>query len=124
MNQETLAILNRLAEKFGTTVEHLWGVLVKQAFISAVTDLFHVLTLLIVASAGLVFVYRKTRTPPETEKGDRPYVEFEGDFALFAWGIALIALVPIYVSVMASAPNIISGFLNPEYWALQQILHR
>lgn len=124
MNQETLAILNRLAEKFGTTVEHLWGVLVKQAFISAVTDLFHVLTLLIVASAGLVLVYRKTRTPPETEKDRDPQAEWDGDPAFYAWCIALTALIPIYVSIIASAPNIISGFLNPEYWALQQILHR
>lgn len=39
MNEQVLALLTQLAEKLGTTVEHLWSVLVKQAFISTTVNL-------------------------------------------------------------------------------------
>ena len=39
MNDQTVQLLRELAEKFGTTTEHLWGVLIKQAYISGVGDL-------------------------------------------------------------------------------------
>ena len=34
MNQETIELLKVLADKFGTTTEHLWSVLINQAFLS------------------------------------------------------------------------------------------
>ena len=38
MNDQTLELIRDLAEKLGTTTEHLWGVLVTQAYISGVGD--------------------------------------------------------------------------------------
>ena len=38
MNDQTLELIRDLAEKLGTTTEHLWGVLMTQAFISGIGD--------------------------------------------------------------------------------------
>lgn len=122
MNEQTEKLLRELAAQFGTTVEHLWQVLVKQAAIEGVTGVL----LWVFLGVFLLWCFTKlkwlTTTPPATpeKRHPEPPVDFEigvimwGAFAIFS-GICLICFADSFSDVVAC-------FLNPEYWALKQII--
>jgi hypothetical protein len=122
MNDKTLEIFNRLADKFGTTVEHLWGVLVKQAVISAVTEIVMALAMVAAWVWLFRFVRGKTTKPKETPEDRYPYAEWRGEGALIAWLVAAIALLLVTIKVCYAATTGLTALLNPEYWALKQLL--
>jgi hypothetical protein len=117
MNEQTAKLIEELASKLGTTAEHLWGVLVRQAPISAVTDILTSILIILLIWVSLKFVQRKTR---ETE--DAP-ADWDEEGALAAWVIWGIASIIAILCVLCDINYIIAGFANPEYWALKQILH-
>ena len=55
MNDQTLQLLKQLADKLGTTAEHLWAVLVKQAGIEARMDAGFAGMFLLLLIGSLVF---------------------------------------------------------------------
>jgi len=118
MNDQTTKLLEQLAQKLGTTAEYLWGVLIKQAFVSAVTDLIYFIIVLI-AGFGLFKLHKFLAK--SNENGDCIYEDWEEvsipPMILFAiiWAI-------LFIACFFSIGNIINGFLNPEYWALSEIL--
>lgn len=98
--------IEKLADKLGVTVEYLWEILLEQAFISAV----HTSIFLVVFIVGTVLLYKKANSI-------EPLFERETAMGLM-YGI-------IFFTVCMSAVmsyEIISGFFNPEYWALKQVL--
>lgn len=123
MNEETVQLLEKLAEKLGTTVEYLWEVLVHQALVNSV-----LLILLMVATVIMGIVLYKlhirfSKMQPETDKyyAKSLYDREEGYVAMmiifvFIWTVLL------FVSIFSFA-SMITGFINPEYWALQRILN-
>lgn len=64
MDEKYYELLERIATKLGTTAEHLWGVMVKQAPISGITDLISIVVLIAAAFLWCKTVHRKTKTPP------------------------------------------------------------
>jgi len=122
MNDKTLELLNRLAEKFGTTVEHLWGVLVKQAVISAVTEIVMALAMVAAWVWLFRFVRGKTTEPKETPEDRYPHAEWREEGALIAWLVAAFALMLVAIQVYRAATTGLTALLNPEYWALKQLL--
>lgn len=122
MNDKTTALIEKLADKLGTTVEHLWGVLLHQAPISGAVDLAKVVVMVLVA-VGLVWVVKgKTTEPAETKDDLYPRAEWGDDVAFFAWLVTFGYLIITGVVVIGSAQDIVAAFLNPEYWALSHIL--
>lgn len=117
MNEKTTELIEQLAQKLGTTTEYLWGVLINQASISAITDLIYIVMSVVV---GVVLFKLHRRFSKEDEKGNCVYEEdfFIGAmmFLTAIWGI--VFLVSIF-----SIGNIINGFFNPEYWALNKVLN-
>lgn len=109
MDEKTAQLIERLAAKLGTTAEHLWGVLVRQAPISGATDLgVLIASFAIAALLGVIAL----RTKDEDEGG-----------MSFAVGMAaLIAGASALAMFMSGASIIAAAFFNPEYWALKQIL--
>lgn len=122
MNDKTLELLNRLADKFGTTVEHLWGVLVRQAVISAVTEIVMALAMVAAWVWLFRFVRSKTTAPKETPENRYPHAEWEDAGALIAWLVAALALLLVTIQVYCAATTGLTALLNPEYWALKQLL--
>lgn len=121
MNDKTLDLLTRLADKFGTTVEHLWGVLIKQAAITAVAEI--VMAMVMVAAWVWMFRFVRGKTTEKPETNDRyAQAEWEQDGALIAWIVvsiaALITCLQIYEALTTGA----TALLNPEYWALKQVM--
>lgn len=111
MNEGTQQLIRELAEKFGTTAEHLWGVLIRQAPISGVIGLALDALLL-----WLVYFAWKNLGNIKFDKWDEDF----GKGMLYSGLIVASALVLIGVAVYF--PVQLSGIINPEYWALKQIL--
>jgi len=110
MNDQTAVLLQNLANKLGTTSEYLWGVLLRQATISGITD---ILQYIIIAVAG--FAYYRWATSKNRDFGPG------GD----SWPAALVIGIPLAALVVISFfcfPTTIAALVNPEYWALDRVL--
>lgn len=115
MNERTEQLVRELAEKLGTTADHLWAVLVRQA---PITSTVRVCILGLVALALLAVgvmalrAFRRRRFP---KAGD---ISPEA-LGIFFWCVACGVFV---IGTLTSLPIIIAGFANPEYWALQEVM--
>ena len=120
MNDSLQVVLATLATNLGTTAEHLYGVLVKQAYIAAVTDLLFALVYVGFTLFFAFVVRRKTSVPVS---GDRyAQAEWTDDGAFFAH-TAVWVLAAIGVIVVGSCIHTVTtALMNPEYWALNKIL--
>lgn len=122
MNQTTEKLIRELANKLGTTTEHLWGVLIRQAAISGITNLIVVAAWLAIAWWFYSVIKRKTLVPPETPEDKYPRAEWDGDSAGIAWGILWLSLAGCAVIFGCTLESVIGSLVNPEYWALKQIV--
>lgn len=126
MNDKTLELLKQLADKFGTTVEHLWGVLVKQAVISATVEC--VMTIATVSAWVWLFrfVRKKTAEPAGSEPDSRwvreGCAEWTEEVAVIAWVFVAVALAFVVAQIYFAVDIGMTAALNPEYWALKQII--
>lgn len=105
MNDE---LIQKLAEKMGVTIEHLWGVLITQAGIEAIVGIAIVLFLIVPIVVGFFVTKRQ--------------VEIDSDYGVcwVIYGMMVVLLSSVCISEIG---NIITYILNPEYWALMQINH-
>lgn len=131
MNPEITQLLEQLAAKFGTTVEYLWSVLVRQSRIDAIVGILFLVSMAIVLLCLIVLVVKKTR-PRERTSYDhygRPTgTEMRADWgaddgAAARWGVGILCFI-FFVTVWIMAPTIVTGFVNPEYTALMRVMSR
>ena len=121
MNDKTIELLNKLADKFGTTVEHLWGVLIKQAAITAVAEI--VMALVMIAAWVWMFRFVRGKTAEQPETSDRyAHPEWEQEGALIAWIVVCIAALITCLQIYGALTTGATALLNPEYWALKQVM--
>lgn len=107
--------LSALADKLGVSIEHLWGVLVRQASIDGIYSL------LIAAAAGaimvgIVAVYWSLawRRP----SGESPWT-FQN--RLFGGVVAGMLLLAFGTMFFGSMYNALTDFGNPEYFAIRHL---
>jgi len=67
MDEKTAQMLEKLAQKLGTTSEYLWGVLLKQAPIAAIIELIGILLCVIFG----VFIWRVHKKLMKKESDER-----------------------------------------------------
>ncbi len=113
MNEQTTQFLNALATKLGTTAEYLWSILVAQAPISATIQLIQTIILTVVT----VFLWRAHKR----FLNSKAYDAFEF-YPGGAMTISAAIVLCIWIVNFFSIDNLISGFFNPEYWALNELL--
>jgi len=113
---ENLApLLEKLAEKLGTTSTYLWGVLVKQAFIDGILSIvFCVLV--------AVWTFALCRVHISFMKKDKYDGYGNGSIRSFIMGMLAILTLFLLIAVLICLYNIPTAFLNPEYWALKEVL--
>ena len=110
-------LLEQLATTLGTTVEYLWGVLIKQQYIEAYVMLIWAIVLLICSVIGYIAT-KKIAVKLDEEKD--PYdVCSERQVA---WNIGLPIIVIIILMSIDLFIKTIQLIYNPEYYALQDIL--
>ncbi len=112
MSDEIAKVLDLLAERFGTTVEHLWQVMVVQSYIAAIYNLIG----LVVGIVFILFVIKRMPYWIEAEKDGEDFRALQIIFSV-AFCVGLV----LYYG-MAGIAIIITGIFNPEYLALQKIL--
>lgn len=111
--KEITPLLEKLAKQLGTTAEYLWAVLVRQAPIASCIDILQYIILGVVT----YFFVRSTKkfwTIGESEHWDGCWLLVPGIIGVF--------LLILWVVVFFVIQNTITGFVNPEYWALKKIL--
>lgn len=108
MDDQTAKLIQGIATKLGTTADHLWAVLIRQAPISASCDAVGIALL----GAALILAWRKIlKWKPEDEPAK--------------WiGVGLLSVITaiLIALICDSIGEDIAGFVNPEYWALKQII--
>lgn len=110
MNEQTETLIRELAVKLGTTAEHLWGVLIRQAPIHAASTMLG----FAVAIGLLAFVGVRIR---------RAVLSDDCDEAAIFGGLVCAALTAgVFAALCMSINDMASGFFNPEYWALKEVL--
>lgn len=119
MDEKTIAALNALADKLGTTGEYLWNVLISQAIISSIVDLVVLVGLYLLAWMWYLVVKKNTTVP--SDSGMYPRANWNDDFTSLAWVSVFIGVAIVVLITFSHADIIISGFINPEYWALNRI---
>lgn len=113
MNEQTTKLIEQLAAKLGTTTEHLWGVLLKQAPMSSGISATMLAVFLLVLILSARWLKRN-----ELSKDDAD--DMMGKVLCWIlWGVMAFMLSCF---IYDSLPMIIAGFFNPEYWALKQII--
>lgn len=120
MNEHTEKLIRELAEKFGTTAEHLWGVLVTQAAITGFTSAI----LNIVALGFLVFSVRFLGHK-WIEVSKDGYDQNNGwckDTVGYGAFIVLVLALSWALLFLHGAGDVAGRIINPEYWALKQII--
>jgi len=115
MSDQVMEILRVLAEKFGTTTEFLWGILVRQAYVFGITSI-----VVFAATSLLVFLWNwgvfRYEIPSDDPKGDTKF----GVYMLRLFGVMLAF---IWTCMFLSGMHEVStALINPEYWALRQVL--
>ena len=103
-------LLEKLANKLGTTAELLWGILIAQAPISATIDL---ITHLLCAIAA----YYMIRIPCKNLQDESEYPE--GNITVL--GVGILFGVIVLICFTHDLPLIVAGWFNPEYWALHEV---
>ena len=111
--EELTGVLEQLAIKLGTTTEYLWNVLISQARISAITDLIYIILISIIG----IIIYKVHKKLMKEEK----YDYYEEPLIAVMVIISLVWAI-LFIAFFFSIGNIINGFLNPEYWALKEVL--
>jgi hypothetical protein len=111
MNEQTETLIRELAVKLGTTAEHLWGVLIRQAPIHAASTMLG----FAVAIGLLAFVGVRIRRAVLSDDCCNEAAIFGGlVWAAFTAGV--LGFLCMSINDMAS------GLFNPEYWALKEVL--
>lgn len=122
MNEETTKLVEKLASELGTTTEYLWSVLLKQAPIDATVTLIQ--CVLVLLFGWFLWTLHKRLIKPQTFRGyERSlYDEYE-EGAIIPMFFGAIMFVILSVVSFASIGDVVNGYLNPEYWALNKILN-
>ena len=122
MNESTEKLIRELADKLGTTAEHLWSVLIMQATISGITNTVIYVVWCALLVWGYRIVKRKNTSIPEDDNNLFKPAEWDDDLKCVAWAVWLVLVIISFLIFSLSLSTTISCFANPEYWALKQIL--
>lgn len=118
MDDKTEKLIRELADKFGTTADHLWKVLVHQATISGLTNLFACTFWIGMCVAARFYIKRASKK----RDGNKPTLQDEAlNLAWISWWI-FIAIVVLIVG-LCMEDCVVAPLVNPEYWALKQLIH-
>lgn len=120
MNEQSTKLLEQLAYKLGTTTEYLWGVLIKQAPIAATTQLCQTIGVIIF---GFILWKIHKYLLKENDKGYSRYSTYE-EGAAIPMVIGLIIFMFCIIACFICFSDVINGYFNPEYWALDSILNK
>lgn len=115
MNNEIIGTLEILATKLGTTSEYLWGILLKQAPLSAATNLIQYVFIVV----SCIFWIKKVKIFVNKISTK------EWEECNWLWIVIVTVILAMFImDALFSFPITFYALINPEYWALDQILSK
>lgn len=110
MNETTAQLLTALANKLGVATDTIWSALIRQAPVSSA---MHLITIAVCLAAAALTLRRLARQNQDIE--DMPWSS-----VLLMFG-SIVAVVACLLVLLCGGPTLLSGFTNPEYWAICQL---
>jgi hypothetical protein len=117
MSEELNKQLATLAEKLHISVDHLWSVLVRQAYIDGLSSLTTTLVSCVLAVVA-IYGFRLLRRNYEAAEKKEFLIYPRPPLDLVFLGLVLFALLVIASNNFYRA---ISDFFNPEFYAFRQL---
>lgn len=111
MNENEKQLLIELATRMGTTIEHLIGVLIRQAYVDGIMDLAGGAICMITWCLGLRAIWRGFRGIKSPD---------ESDIFLFGLGSATVLLL-VFIPLRMMSDGL-SDLINPEFWAIKFVV--
>ncbi len=121
MEEQLTIMLTQLANELGTTIEMLWGVILKQAQISALLSIAWIGFVLLYG--GTLYIKHKEFSKPDKKNYGRTKY-FEDDLTGIVMNLLLLVWIITAAVGILEIQNAVTALLNPEYWALQEILEK
>jgi hypothetical protein len=127
MNENTQQLLEKLAEKLGTTTEYLWQILLNQAKYDVIISFIQMtfMAVFIIATVKIHFKLAKEIPKDPNDKWSRYeslYDKYE-EAAIIPMFFAGIIVIIMVICFLAGFNDLMSAIFNPEYWALNKILN-
>jgi len=113
MNKETMELIDKIAEKLGTTSEYIMQVLINQAGIVVYREAIAIFILFVIFGT-LVYCVLITCVDKD----------LKGDFKNFLVAFLVVGGMGSLFMIKESAYIITTALLNPEYWALSEIISK
>jgi hypothetical protein len=108
--------LEQYAAGLGTTAEYLWAIIIKQAYITGVSNLIWITIGVSILIGYGMFIFTCALKPIKNETTENIVIA-----GLIVGGvISLVAIMALTISEVM--PETVTCFLNPEYWALQKAI--
>lgn len=120
MNDQTIALLTTLSKKLGTTVEHLWGVLLAQVPIEIAISFGA-----IIVSSLITFLLARATLKIHRDQEARPKPKDSGadDLAGFISLVLTVIMTVVTIAVFCEKVTVLVTLIfNPEYWVLQHFI--
>ena len=124
MEEKAFEYIDAIAANLGVAAEHVYGALLKQAMVSGLISVVYIIICMAVGYA-VIRLMKRIFTDVKDENSDSIFVDgwrdisAAGIISSFAGGIALIIM---FFSIMSDIDNATTALLNPEYWAIKEIL--
>lgn len=111
--EEIMVVLRELAEKFGTTTEFLWTVMIKQSYVTGIT---YICTFAL--SLVCIIIWNRIAWHPKFWGTDNEDLYIVVNFGKFFGTLAAVMWVFIFLCSMV---DVVTSLVNPEYWVLKQV---
>jgi hypothetical protein len=116
MQTQLLSRLDALAAKLGVTANHIWAVLLKQAQVELVQSIVWAILAALVVCLTVYCLWRINTTVTADENYDWYPWRIGVAIASYAGGAAALAIL---FRNLCAIPTLA---MNPEFWALQEVL--
>lgn len=118
MDEKTLQALVDLADRLGATSQYLFEVLVRQALIDGAINT--AISVAWLAGLYIIGLFIKSKTKKKGEDGES---DWGVGYCELAWAAYSVLVMLVLLVVSCSIPGIVAALANPEYWALNKLLH-
>ena len=109
MTKNTEILLRELAEKLGTTSENVFNILVAQAPLQGLFNLLASILFIVIIHHSFKFLKKQKESLNED------------GFFMLGLLLGVCGIITIVYTLITFSTNV-SALINPEYWALKQIL--
>lgn len=109
--------VSALAEGLKVGAEHVYTVLVKQQTVSAIIWLMY----FVLCIPFSLLIYKAMKWAWKIDEPVKQFDTREGSIIAIAFGCSIILLM--WISAIVKLPVIFTGFFNPEYGAIKEIMN-